>query len=112
MRLLRPDAVRAAEAEARRAAEQQEEEETTSAGRGAGDSGNPAHAELGANIRPDVMEAPGGLVTITTQKSATYHLERGDAPDPAITNGGMAPPPQPVPEPVYTGPPAAGTGTA
>ena len=90
---------------ARRAAEQQEEEEKRrSTGHGAADAGNPAHADLGANIRPDVVEAPGGLVTITTQKSATYYLERDDAPDPAISNGGMAPPPEPGPEPVGPGP--------
>ena len=96
---LRPDAVRAAETAARRIAEQEEEDKRRSAGRGAGDFGNPAHAELGANIRPDVVEAPGGLVTITTQKSATYHLEHDDAPDPAVGNAGVPPSPEPGPEP-------------
>jgi hypothetical protein len=48
-----------------------EEEERRRASRGSG-SANPTHAQLGANIRPDIVSAPGGLETITTQKSANH----------------------------------------
>jgi hypothetical protein len=53
-----------------------DDEERRRAGRGGGgDMGNPAHAQLAANIRPDVTSGPAGLETITTQKSADYHIE-------------------------------------
>jgi len=49
-----------------------DEEEKRRAGRGGGDMGSPALAALAANIRPDVVSTPGGLETITTQKSVDY----------------------------------------
>ena len=52
-----------------------EEEEKRRAGRGGGDMGNPAHAALAANIRPEVGSGPGGLETFTTQKSAEYRAD-------------------------------------
>jgi len=69
------DELRAAEATARRAAEIVDDEKKQVGG----GIGNPADADLGANIRPDVASAPGGLVTVTTAKSATYHPEQPDA---------------------------------
>lgn len=69
------EAVRAAETDARRSAEAEEEEHRRKGqGNGIGD-GNPADAMLGLNVRPDVVDAPGGLVTITTQKSETFRAE-------------------------------------
>jgi len=77
------DAVRAAETAALRAAEADEDEKKK--GRGAAlDDGNPATAELGANIRPEVQSVPGGLVTVTTQKSATFAAERDGGEGAAI----------------------------
>jgi hypothetical protein len=60
-----------------------EDEQKRRAGRGGGDMGNPADANLGANIRPEVGSGPGGLETFTTQKSADYraHPEAVDASD-------------------------------
>ena len=57
-----------------------EDEERRRAGRGGGDMGNPAHLELGANMRPDVVSGPAGLETVTTQKSVQYHVD-DDASD-------------------------------
>ncbi len=59
-------------APAARAPEIDVEEEKRRAGRGGGDMGSPALATLAANIRPDVVSTPGGLETITTQKSVDY----------------------------------------
>jgi hypothetical protein len=54
-----------------------DEDERRRAGRGAGgNTASPTHAQLGANIRPDVVDAPGGLQVITTQKSADYRPDR------------------------------------
>jgi hypothetical protein len=61
-----------------------EDEQKRRAGRGGGgDMGNPADANLGANIRPEVGSGPGGLETYTTQKSADYRAnpEAVDASD-------------------------------
>ena len=53
-----------------------EDEQKRRAGRSSGgDMGNPAHAQLGANIRPEVGSGPGGLETYTTQKSADYRAD-------------------------------------
>lgn len=52
-----------------------DEEQKRRAGRGGGDMGNPAHATLSANIRPDVGSGPAGLETYTTQKSADYNAD-------------------------------------
>src|SRR5208337_4294216 len=60
-------------APAARAPEIDAEEEKRRAGRGGGDMGNPTHAQLGANIRPEVGSGPAGLETYTTQKSVDYH---------------------------------------
>jgi hypothetical protein len=56
-----------------------DEDERRRAGRGAGgNTASPTHAQLGANIRPDVVDAPGGLQVITTQKSADYRPDRAE----------------------------------
>lgn len=60
----------------------EEEEKKRARGSGAG-SASLTHAQLGANIRPDVVSAPGGLHTITTQKSADYRPDLADARDAA-----------------------------
>lgn len=52
-----------------------DEEEKRRAARGGGDMGNPPDAQLGANIRPDIGSGPGGLETLTTQKSADYRAD-------------------------------------
>lgn len=53
------------------AIDDEDEKKKRHAGQGV-DMGNPAHAQLGANIRPDIGSGPAGLETYTTQKSATY----------------------------------------
>jgi hypothetical protein len=49
--------------------------------KGRGGAENPAFATLAHNIRPEVMDAPGGLVTVTTAKSADYKAQP-DEPEP------------------------------
>jgi len=49
-----------------------EEAKKRRAGRGGAESGLPSHAQLGANIRPEVGASPAGLETYTTAKSADF----------------------------------------
>ena len=56
----------------------QDDDEEKRKGRGAE---NPAFATLAHNIRPEVMDAPGGLVTVTTAKSVDYKAQP-DEPKP------------------------------
>ena len=69
-----------------------------SAGHGAGDVGNPAHARSWTNIRPK-CGSPRRLDNNHHAKSTTYYLETDDAPGPANNNRGTRPPPEPGPEP-------------
>lgn len=59
-----------------------DEEERRRAGRGGGGGLNPANAVHGLNIRPDVVESPAGLETVTTMKSAEYPARPASQPEP------------------------------